>query len=408
MANQKQYQGIQIGGVVPQRILGQRDLSPLQNYVQARNQMWEDTIKQKSAIDVALGNLKLNAAEDKWKYDYGRRIQKKIDDAAKFGDYSRALDTAVLEAGKAVSSPEVMGRIRANEAYEKKKQEVESLANAGTIGGITKERWLAQNKYSYTDTYDNEGNIVGGSEWKAGWEPVRKVDMSRLVTLAGQLASPRKRAASSSSTVKESDEQGIGSGVTQSGDVSNGQIRSVKTGFEKSSGSGYQRETLTKEKIDEVYNQLFALDPDNMNALMQDYDDYEWKAKQLKAEADTTTDPEEKKKLQSSYKAFFNETHDASGNPLKVKEYMLNKIGLITKNMAYDNLTTNSQSGKSTEKGLTFGTKYALKNKGDTDGMAELVGSGSTGGTQRSNPVNKSLFVQTMENQLTEGGIFKY
>lgn len=406
MANQKQYQGIQIGGVVPQRILGQRDLSPLQNYVQARNQMWEDTIKQKSAIDAALGNLKLNAAEDKWKYDYGRKIQKKIDDAAKFGDYSRALDTAVLEAGKAVSSPEVMGRIRANEAYEKKKQEVESLANAGTIGGVTKERWLAQNKYSYTDTYDNEGNIVGGSEWKAGWEPVRKVDMSRLVTLAGQLASPRKRAASSSSTVKESDEQGIGSGVTQSGDVSNGQIRSVKTGFEKSSGSGYQRETLTKEKIDEVYNQLFALDPDNMNALMQDYDDYEWKAKQLKAEADTTTDPEKKKQLQSSYQVFFNETHDASGNPLKVKEYMLNKIGLITKNMAYDNLTTNSQSGKSTERGLTFGTKYALQNKGDTDGMAELVGSGSTGGTQRSNPANKSWFVQTMENQLTEGGIF--
>lgn len=406
MANPKQYQGIQIGGVVPQRILGQRDLSPLQNYVQARNQMWEDAIKQKSAIDVALGNLKLNAAEDKWKYDYGRRIQKKIDDAAKFGDYSRALDTAVLEAGKAVSSPEVMGRIRANEAYEKKKQEVESLANAGTIGGITKERWLAQNKYSYTDTYDNEGNIVGGSEWKAGWEPVRKVDMSRLVTLAGQLASPIKRAASSSSTVKESDEQGIGSGVTQTGDLANGQIRSVKTGFEKSSGSGYQRETLTKEKIDEVYNQLFALDPDNMNALMQDYDDYEWKAKQLKAEADITTDPEKKKKLQSSYKAFFNETHDASGNPLKVKEYMLNKIGLITKNMAYDNLTTSSQSGKSNERGLTFGTKWALQNKGDTDGMAELVGSGSTGGTQRSNPANKSWFVQTMENQLEQGGIF--
>lgn len=405
MANPKQYQGIQIGGVVPQRILGQRDLSPLQNYVQTRNQMWEDAIKQKSAIDVALGNLKLNAAEDKWKYDYGRRIQKKIDDAAKFGDYSRALDTAVLEAGKAVSSPEVMGRIRANEAYEKKKQEVESLANAGTIGGITKERWLAQNKYSYTDTYDNEGNIVGGSEWKAGWEPVRKVDLSRLVTLAGQLASPRKRATSSSSTVKESDEQGIGSGVTQTGDLANGQIRSVKTGFEKTSGSSYQRETLTKKKIDEVYNQLFALDPDNMNALMQDYDDYEWKAKQLKAEADITTDPEKKKILQSSYKAFFNETHDASGNPLKVKEYMLNKIGIITKNMAYDNITTSSQSGKSNERGLTFGTKWALQNKGDTNGMSDLVTTGSDGGTQRSNPANVS-WVDIQTDKMRKAGIF--
>lgn len=406
MANEREYQGIQIGGKVPQRILGNRDLSAFQNYVQARNQMWDDAIKQKSAIDVALGNLKLNAAEDKWKYDYGRRIQKKIDDAAQFGDYSRALDTAVLEAGKAVSSPEVMGRIRANEAYEKKKQEVESLANAGTIGGITKERWLAQNKYSYTDTYDNEGNIVGGSEWKAGWEPVKKVDMSRLVTLAGQLASPVKRATSSSSTVKESDEQGIGSQVSQTGDSANGQMRSVKTGFERSSGSSYQRETLTKEKIDEVYNQLFALDPDNMNALMQDYDDYEWKAKQLKAEADITIDPEKKNRLQSSYKAFFNETHDINGNPLKVKEYMLNKIGLITKNMAYDNITTSSQSGKSNERGLTFGTKWALQNKGDTDGMADLVGTGSTGGTQTSNPANKSLFVQSLDKKLEQGGIF--
>lgn len=405
MAISKQYQGVQIGGSVPQRILGQRDLSPLQNYVQARNQMWDDTIKQKSAIDVALGNLKLNAAEDKWKYDYGRKIQKKIDEAAQFGDYSRALDTAVLEAGKAVSSPEVMGRIRANEAYEKKKQEVESLANAGTIGGITKERWLAQNKYSYTDTYDNEGNIVGGSEWKAGWEPVKKVDMSRLVTLAGQLASPVKRATSSSSTVKESDEQGIGSQVSQTGDSANGQMRSVKTGFERSSGSSYQRETLTKEKINEVYNQLFALDPDNMNALMQDYDDYEWKAKQLKAEADITTDPEKKNRLQSSYKAFFNETHDANGNPLKVKEYMLNKIGLIAKNMAYDNITTSTQSGRSDERGLTFGTKYALQNKGDTDGMADLVGTGSTGGTQTSNPANVS-WVDIQTDKMRKAGIF--
>lgn len=405
MPTQKEYQGIQIGGSVPQRILGKRDLSGLWNMINIRNQRYDEAIKQKSAIDVALGNLKLNAAEDKWKYDYARKIQKRIDDAATMGDYGDALDTAILEAGKAVSSPEVMGRIRANEAYEKKKQEVESLANAGTIGGITKERWLAQNKYSYTDTYDNEGNIVGGSEWKAGWEPVKKVDMSRLVTLAGQLASPKKRAASSSSTVKESDEQGIGSGITQSGDVSNGQIRSVKTGFERSSGSGYQRETLTKEKIDEVYNQLFALDPDNMNALMQDYDDYEWKAKQLKAEADITTDPEKKNRLQSSYKAFFNETHDANGNPLKVKEYMLNKIGLITKNMAYDNITTSTQSGRSDERGLTFGTKYALQNKGDTDGMTDLVGTGSTGGTQTSNPANVS-WVDIQTDKMRKAGIF--
>lgn len=186
MANEREYQGIQIGGKVPQRILGNRDLSAFQNYVQARNKMWEDTIKQKSAIDVALGNLKLNAAEDKWKYDYGRRIQKKIDDAAQFGDYSRALDTAILEAGKAVSSPEVMGRIRANEQYEKAKQEVDTNGN---ISALTKKAWNLDNKYHYQDTYDDEGNIVGGSEWNASWKPVEEVDnltmMKNAISMIG-------------------------------------------------------------------------------------------------------------------------------------------------------------------------------------------------------------------------------
>ena len=204
MANLKQYQDVQIGGYIPQRILGQRDLSPLQNYVQARNQMWEDTIKQKSAIDVALGNLKLNAAEDKWKYDYGRRIQKKIDEAAQFGDYSRALDTAILEAGKAVSSPEVMGRIRANEQYEKAKQEVDTNGN---ISALTKKAWNLDNKYHYQDTYDDEGNIVGGSEWNASWKPVEEVDnltmMKNAISMIGISSKETSRTKGDNTTTAE-------------------------------------------------------------------------------------------------------------------------------------------------------------------------------------------------------------
>lgn len=400
---EKEYQGVQIGGRVPQRILGQRDLSPLQNYVQARNQMWDDAIKQKSAIDVAIGNVKLNAAEDKWKFDYARNIQKKIDDAAKFGDYSRALDTAVLEAGKAVTSPEIMGRVRANEAYEKKKQEVESLANSGAIGGITKERWLAQNKYTYTDTYDNEGNIVGGSEWKANWSPRKKVDLSKLVILAGQLAAPKKSATSSSASRGVSDEQGVGNDNSA---TAGSNVRSVKTGYQTSSGSSYQRETLTKEKLDEVYDKLFELDPENMDSLMQDYADYEWKAKQLEGELATTTDPERRKVLQSSYDGFFQQTHDAKGNPIKVKEYMLQKVGILTKNMAYDNFTTSSSSSNTETRGLTYTGKLGLNNNGNTEGMNELP-SGGDGGSQNSNPANvSSALAESFSQRLQGKGIF--
>ena len=353
--------------------------------------------QQKSAITNAIGQLKLNAAEDKWKYDYAKRIEQKINDAAQYGDYSRALDVATELAGSATSSPEVIGRIRANEAYEKKKGEVESLANSGVISGLTKERWLAQNKYAYEDIRDENGNIVGGTDWKAGWDPVKKVDMSRLVTLAGQLAAPVKRATNSTSQHSVSDEQGVGNGGTSTPTS----LQSVKTGYSTSSGSSYQRETLTKQKIDEVYNKLFALDGDNMNALIQQYDDIKWKVNQLKDELNTTTDPED------NIDAFSNDIYDSNGQPLKVKEYMLSKIGIITKDMAYDNITVSHTSGSSETRGLTYGTKYALSSGTNTSKITAPVP--KLGGTYYSNPGEVTSSIENgsswFQDQLSQGGV---
>lgn len=406
MAYKNNQSGITIGGYVPQRVPVRSNLEALSQALNKIDERSDKAIQQKSAITNAIGQLKLNAAEDKWKYDYAKRIEQKINDAAQYGDYSRALDVATELAGSATSSPEVIGRIRANEAYEKKKGEVESLANSGVISGLTKERWLAQNKYAYEDIRDANGNIVGGTDWKAGWDPVKKVDMSRLVTLAGQLAAPVKRATSSSSQHSVSDEQGVGNGGTST----SARLRSVKTGYSTSSGSSFQRETLTKQKIDEVYNKLFALDPDNMNALIQQFDDVQWKVNQLKDELSTTTDPEKRKTLQNSIDAFSNDIYDANGQPLKVKEYMLSKIGVITKNMAYDNTSVSHTSGSSETRGLTYGTKAALASGTDTSKIISPLP--TLGGTYYSNPgeVNWNVqrdgsYFQQTSKSLSENGI---
>lgn len=406
MAYKNNQSGITIGGYVPQRVPVRSNLEALSQALNKIDERSDKAIQQKSAITNAIGQLKLNAAEDKWKYDYAKRIEQKINDAAQYGDYSRALDVATELAGSATSSPEVIGRIRANEAYEKKKGEVESLANSGVISGLTKERWLAQNKYAYEDIRDENGNIVGGTDWKAGWDPVKKVDMSRLVTLAGQLAAPVKRATSSTSQRSVSDEQGIGNGGTSTPEG----LRSVKTGYSTSSGSSFQRETLTKQKIDEVYNKLFALDPDNMNALIQQFDDVQWKVNQLKDELSTTTDPEKRKTLQNSIDAFSNDIYDANGQPLKVKEYMLSKIGVITKNMAYDNTSVSHTSGSSETRGLTYGTKAALASGTDTSKIISPLP--TLGGTYYSNPgeVNWNVqrdgsYFQQTSKSLSENGI---
>lgn len=403
MAYKNNQSGITIGGYVPQRVPVRSNLEALSQALNKIDERSDKAIQQKSAITNAIGQLKLNAAEDKWKYDYAKRIEQKINDAAQYGDYSRALDVATELAGSATSSPEVIGRIRANEAYEKKKGEVESLANSGVISGLTKERWLTQNKYAYEDIRDENGNIVGGTDWKAGWDPVKKVDMSRLVTLAGQLAAPVKRATSSSSQRSVSDEQGIGNGGTSTPEG----LRSVKTGYSTSSGSSFQRETLTKEKIDEVYNQLFALDPDNMNALIQQFDDVQWKVNQLKEKLNASIDPKETKTIQNGIDAFSNDIYDANGQPLTVKEYMLSKIGIITKNMAYDNTSVSHTSGSSETRGLTYGTKYALGSGTNTSNITAPLP--TLGGSYYSNPGEVSTSIENgsswFQDQLSQGGV---
>ena len=403
MAYKNNQSGITIGGYVPQRVPVRSNLEALSQALNKIDERSDKAIQQKSAITNAIGQLKLNAAEDKWKYDYAKRIEQKINDAAQYGDYSRALDVATELAGSATSSPEVIGRIRANENYEKKKGEVESLANSGVISGLTKERWLAQNKYAYEDIRDENGNIVGGTDWKAGWDPVKKVDMSRLVTLAGQLAAPVKRATSSNSQRSVSDEQGIGNGGTSTPEG----LRSVKTGYSTSSGSSFQRETLTKQKIDEVYNQLFALDPDNMNALIQQFDDVQWKVNQLKDKLKASTDPKEIKTIQNSIDGFSNDIYDANGQPLTVKEYMLSKIGIITKNMAYDNTSVSHTSGSSETRGLTYGTKYALDSGKNPSKITAPVP--TLGGTYYSNPGEVSSSIENgsswFQDQLSQGGV---
>lgn len=403
MAYKNNQSGITIGGYVPQRVPVRSNLEALSQALNKIDERSDKAIQQKSAITNAIGQLKLNAAEDKWKYDYAKRIEQKINDAAQYGDYSRALDVATELAGSATSSPEVIGRIRANEAYEKKKGEVESLANSGVISGLTKERWLAQNKYAYEDIRDENGNIVGGTDWKAGWDPVKKVDMPRLVTLAGQLAAPVKRATSSSSQHSVSDEQGVDNGGTSTPE----DLRSVKTGYSTSSGSSFQRETLTKQKIDEVYNKLFALDGDNMNALIQQYDDIKWKVNQLKDELSTTTDPEKRKTIQDNIDAFSNDIYDSNGQLLKVKEYMLSKIGVITKDMAYDNTSVSHTSGSSETRGLTYGTKYALSSGTNTSKITAPLP--KLGGTYYSNPGEVTSSIENgsswFQDQLSQGGV---
>ena len=191
---QNQYNTIGLGYVAPRPVV-RMNLDAYSKAIDKIDQKSREAREKKSAIDAALAQVELDSSEDAWKFKYAKGIKDQIDQAAMFGDYSGALNTAIELAGKAVSSPELLGRIRANKEHKEKEKEIESRND---IEDITKQRWKAQNKYDYKDTYDEEGNVIGGTGWKEKWTPVKHINPIQLAQLAGSLTAPEKKSSSSS------------------------------------------------------------------------------------------------------------------------------------------------------------------------------------------------------------------
>ena len=86
---------------------------------------------------------------------------------------------------------------------------------------------------------------------------------------------------------------------------------------------------------------------------------------------------------------------------------MLSKIGVITKNMAYDNTSVSHTSGSSETRGLTYGTKAALASGTDTSKILSPVP--TLGGTYYSNPGEVVTSIQNgnswFQDQLSQGGV---
>ena len=89
----------------------QENMSLLQHSIETLDARKEKTDQQRSAIISAINNLKLNQAEDKWKYDYANRIKSKIDSAIQFGDYSNALEVATKLAGDEIGRASCRERV---------------------------------------------------------------------------------------------------------------------------------------------------------------------------------------------------------------------------------------------------------------------------------------------------------
>lgn len=241
------------------------DVSPLQKSLATLDERKERTDQQRAAIRSALGKVKLNAAEDKWKNDYVNDIMSKIDNAAQFGDYSAALETATDLAGSALSDPALMGRVRANEQYEEEIKRQKARVDRGEISQNTYRWWLKNNPYKYQDNYDDNGNIVGGSIYEPSFRPVNDINWASTAMAAFKLVTPFKSSVSRDG----------GSNVTNntSAPITRGNTTYKPGEAIGSTGhSSSSQEKVTKEQITARMEELLSSTADGYKQAEQAYD----------------------------------------------------------------------------------------------------------------------------------------
>ena len=318
----------------------QENMSLLQRSIETLDARKEKTDQQRSAIVSAINNLKLNQAEDKWKYDYANRIKSKIDSAIQFGDYSNALEVAIKLAGDAVSSPEVLGRLRANEQYEKEVQIQQARRDRGDISQATYKWWMKNNPYKYQDNYDDNGNIVGGSIYEPSFRPVDDINWASTAMAAFKLVTPYKSSVSRDG----------GSNVTNN---TSAPITRGKTTYKpgeaigSTSHSSSSQEKVTKEQITARMEELLSSTSDGYKQAEQAYDVAVDEFKDLVEKYNTAIaenpDSEETKILGQKIDAR-KQLMYRNGSKIDYKEYYARMItdSLFADGLAYDWRTSSS------------------------------------------------------------------
>ena len=281
-----------------------RNLDAYSKAIDKMDARHEEAIKQKSALDVAFSQLEMNEAEDGWKMALRDKMQAEIDSAAMFGNYASAYDTAILSAGKLMSNPGVLGRIRANAEYNQYKKTVESRND---IDQTTKDRWLDENPYHYEDKFDENGNVIGGTSWTPNWNPVTKVDLTDIYTKVGQLAAAE---AGGSENVQYLDENG-----NLVSDPAQGFY-----GMAYKKGTRYER--LSEEKLKSMFDSIFRQYPNAMESLMQDRDNRIW-------EYNKTPDESKKNFIGS-------DIIKEDGSIKTPEDYLADRVNPVLKGMAYN------------------------------------------------------------------------
>lgn len=184
-------------------------------------------------------------------------------------DPDRAFKEATLLGTEVVNDAEMQGRIRNNTEFAEWEK---SLKDNKNINQVTKDRLLEQetSRFDSELEYDALGNVTGTKKWKAIEEPVNTVSRLDLAAFTAKIVAPTD--------------------TTTGSESKTGHTNADSSGYVKGSSSQTNRKVLSKERLHEVFDKVFAEFPGARASLMQDYKDDIWRLDKINQELQTANE----------------------------------------------------------------------------------------------------------------------
>ena len=287
----------------------------------------------------------VNPEEKQWVYDYINKQSTEFKNSIESGDYGAALRQAAVAGSNLLSTPEAMGRIRAQEEYQQEVKTQQARRDKGEISQNTYDWWMANNPYKYEDTYDKNGNIIGGSSFVAESRPVADINWAAQAQAAFRMITPYKKTKGDTSSITSD----------KPGDKVGDNIVSNEYAYSSSGGGTHTTEKITKQQILDNIEDLLSATTDGYRQAEQAFDVAKYETEKMikQYEELIAKDPTSEKaknlgqKLEARRKLMYN-----NGSPIDYKEYYARMVtdNAFADGLAYDWRTDVTQASSTTSR----------------------------------------------------------
>lgn len=306
----------------------------------------KEAVKAASDLELAIAKLDLNEKEDAFRAAKLNQIKDTIRANTIYGNSYGALSKIIESQGSILGGADMIGRLKAQAEY---KQYQDTLDKRQDISQDVKDRFKEMNPYYYADKIDKKtGEIIGGTKWSPNNTPVEGVDMSKVASMALQLAASEK-GGSNKTTWLDAD----GNPTSDYRKSVTGAVFNVTT---------QTWEQLSEEKIQQGIRAALGLVKGAKASAKQDYETAVWKYnKNKKADKNYVGD---------------SDIIDEDGHIRSFDQYMDHMFMPMIKAASYRNVTVNSDYKDGYEKQLAY---YKAAAQAQQAAAAAAAGYGANG-----------------------------